>query len=224
MFKQGSASDVAQYAKEAERNYVIQKNDYLSIDVYTNGGERIIDPDYKLLKDIPNLNTTVLPDLKYLVNADGQAKFPMIDLIKVEGLTLLDAEALLQKEYAKFYEKPFVKLEYANKRVVVLGAVGGQVIPLANENMTLVEVLALAKGLPNDGKAHNIRVLRGEQVFIADLSTIDGYRKNNVLMQHGDVLYVEPVRRPFAEGLRDYGPVLTLVTSFTTLIIVLIGL
>jgi polysaccharide export outer membrane protein len=106
----------------------------------------------------------------------------------------------------------------------VLGAPGGQVIPLVNENIRLVEVLALAKGLNNDAKAHNIRILRGDTVFVADLSTFDGYIKNNISIQPGDVIYVEPIRKPFTEGLRDYGPILSIVTTLTTLVVVIYGL
>jgi polysaccharide biosynthesis/export protein len=224
MFKTGETSKIEQYTKEAERNYIIQVNDYLSLDVFTNDGERIIDPDFKLLKDLPSQTTNLRPQFNYLVNAEGKTKFPLVGLIKVDGMRLVDAESILQKEYSRFYEKPFVRLSYTNKRVFVLGAPGGQVIPLANENMTLVEILALAKGMPNDAKAHNIRVLRGNQTFVADLSTIEGFTKGNMLMAHGDVVYVEPVRRPFVEGLRDYGPALTLLTSVTTLVVVIIGL
>lgn len=224
MFKTGEDTKIEQYTKEAERNYVIQKNDYLSLDVFTNDGERIIDPDYKLLKDLPTQAGVLRPQFNYLVNSEGMTKFPLIGLIKIEGMRLIEAETIVQKEYARFYEKPFVQLSYKNKRVIVLGATGGQVIPLANENMTLVEILALAKGLPNDAKAHNIRILRGDQAFVADLSTIEGFTKGNMLVAHGDVIYIEPVRRPFVEGLRDYGPVLTLLTSLTTLVVVIIGL
>jgi len=224
MFTTEGGAALEQHTREAEKNYVIQKNDYLTLQVFTNDGERIIDPDYKLLEDMPSQNVSTRPSLRFLVNDEGVVKFPMLGPIKVEGLLLRDAEALLQKEYARFYEKPFVALQYDNKRVVVLGAPGGQVIPLANENIKLVEVLALAKGLPNDSKAKNIRVLRGDKVFVADLSTVDGYIKSNMVMENGDVVYVEPVRRPFAEGVRDYGPALSILTSISTLVIVLIGL
>ena len=115
-------------------------------------------------------------------------------------------------------------LQYTNKRVIVLGAPGGQVIPLTNENIRLVEVLALAKGFNNDAKSHNIRVLRGDQVFVADLSTFDGYVKNNIPIQPGDIVYVEPIRKPLTEGLRDYGPILSIITTLTTLIVVIFGL
>lgn len=221
MFKINDQSQVAQYTREAERNYVVQKNDLLNLRVYTSDGEMIIDPDLKLLKEIPPQVANIRPDPSYLVDINGVVKLPMIGEIKLEGLTIRQAEEMLQKEYAKFYTNPFIILQYGNKRVVVLGAVGGQVIPLVNENTSLVEVLALATGLNNDSKAQNIRVIRNEQVFVADLSTLEGYKLSNMIMQPGDIVYVEPVRRPALEALRDYGPLVSILTSLTTLIVVL---
>jgi polysaccharide export outer membrane protein len=202
-------------------NYIIQENDYLQLDVYTNKGERIIDPDLELTKDLGNQNLNTRPVPSYLVDINGVAKFPMVGEIKVAGMTIRQAEEVLQKAYTLFYQDAYVILKYINKRVIVLGAMGGQVIPLSNENIKLIEVLALAKGISNDAKAHNIRVLRDDQVFVADLSTIDGYLKNNLAMEPGDIVYVEPVRRPVSEGLRDYGLILSMVTSLTTLVIVI---
>jgi polysaccharide export outer membrane protein len=225
MFKVPEGGAVKQVVKETERNYIIQKNDYLKLDVYTNSGERIIDPDRQLLKDMPNANAMMNQTKpNYLVNVDGIVKLPMIGEHKVEGLTIRQAEAMIQSEYAKFYKDPFAILEYTNKRVIVLGSPGGKVIPLLNENITLVEILALAEGVDNNARATNIRVLRGEEVFVADFSTFDGYQKANMIMQHGDVVYIEPIRRPFVEGARDYGQILSLGISITTLIVVLFGL
>jgi polysaccharide export outer membrane protein len=224
MFKVPEETILKQQADEAQRNYVIQPDDYLKLAVYTNKGERIIDPDLELLKEMPVQNGVVKPDPSYLVDIHGVAKFPMVGELKVEGLTIRQAEELIQKEYTKFYTDPFVTLQYTNKRVILLGSPGGAVIPLVNENVTLVEILALGKGIDNFGKAHNIRVLRGEEFYLIDLSTIDGYRKGNMIMQHGDIVYVEPVRRPVSEAVRDYGPLLSLGISISTLIIVLIGL
>ena len=206
----------------AEKNYTIQKNDLLQLEVYTNRGERLIDPEAVLMKDRP-VPTTDSPKT-FLVNIDGKIQFPMIDEIKIEGLTIRQAEEFLQQEYSKFYQQPFTILKFANKRVTVLGAPGGQVIPLTNENMRLTEVLALAKGVSNDAKANNIRVLRGKDLFVADLSTYEGYQKDNMIIEPGDIVYVEPIRRPLSEGLRDYGPAISIITSLTTLIVVIVGL
>jgi polysaccharide export outer membrane protein len=224
MFKVTDPASLKIPAEEAEKNYVIQKNDYLKLDVYTSNGERIVDPDLKLLKDMPVQNIMTRPDPDYLVDIHGVVKLPMVGEQKLEGLTIRKAEEVLQKEYANFYKDPFVTLQYTNKRVIVLGAPGGKVIPLVNENVTLVEILALANGIDNNAKAQNIRILRGNQFFVADLTTLDGFTKANMIMQHGDIVYVEPVRRPVSEAARDYGPLLSLGISITTLIVVLIGL
>ncbi|HET9053013.1 MAG TPA: polysaccharide biosynthesis/export family protein [Cyclobacteriaceae bacterium] len=224
MFKVPQQAVIKQQAEEAQRNYAIQPNDYLKLAVYTNKGERIIDPDLELYKDIPPQTGNMKPDPSYLVDVNGVVKLPKVGELKLQGLTIRQAEEMLQQEFAKFYTQPFVTLQYTNKRVILLGSPGGAVLPLVNENVTLAEILALGKGIDNFGKAHNIRVLRGEAFFVVDFSTLEGYRKGNMIMQHGDIVYVEPVRRPVSEAVRDYGPLLSLAVSISTLIIVLIGL
>ncbi len=224
MFKVPEGYELRQEAQRAERNYIIQKNDYLQLEVYTNKGERIIDPDLELTKNLNNQNVVTKPIPTYLVDIQGQAKVPMVGEIKIEGLSIRQAEEILQKSYSSYYMDAFVILKYTNKRVIVLGAPGGQVIPLLNENVHLAEILALAKGVDNNAMAHNIRVLRGNQVFVADLSTVEGYTKNNIAIEPGDIVYVEPIRRPVSEAFRDYGPILSVITSLTTLIVVIVGL
>ncbi len=206
---------------EVETNYIIQKNDFLTLEVYTNQGEKIVDPNLESFKE-GNTQSNVNSNAPlYLVDVNGVVKFPLIKELKLEGLNIRQAEEVLQKAYEKFYQQSFVVLGFNNKRVIVLGAPGGQVIPLPNENMRLTEVLALAKGITEDARANNIRVIRDDKVFIADLSNFDGYQTNNLVMHPGDVIYVEPVRRPFIEALRDYSPVITIVTSLATLIFIM---
>jgi polysaccharide export outer membrane protein len=211
---------VAKESSAAEVNYRIQKNDLLTLQVYTNQGERIVDPNLESF----NTASSGTEDVNvpyYLVDVQGLVKFPLIDALNIEGLTIRQAEEILQKTYEKFYQQPFVVLEFLNKRVIVLGAPGGQVVPLANENMRLTEVLALAKGITPEARANNIRVIRADKIFIADLSNFRNYEVNNMVMQPGDVIYIEPVRRPFIEGLRDYSPVISIVTSLATLVFII---
>jgi polysaccharide export outer membrane protein len=218
------ASQMQQQAAITEKTYLIQPNDYLSLEVFSNKGERIIDPNAELLKETGNINqANVRPKLTYLVNPDGTAKFPMVDLVKVDNLSLLEAEKILQQKYNEFYKDCFVSLRFENKRVILLGATGGQVIPLVNQNVTLVEALALAKGLNNDAKADNIKVIRGDQVFFIDMSTIEGYRAGNLIVQPGDIIYVEPIRRPLVEAFKDYSIVASIFLSLASIVIVLVS-
>jgi polysaccharide biosynthesis/export protein len=223
MFKAENASPepIKKEALDVERNYTIQKNDYLKLDVFTNNGERLIDPNPDMSQTAGGTQNSVnKKEFNFLVDLNGVAKFPMVGELKLEGLTLRQAEEILQKEYLRFFKEPFVILTYSNKRVIVLGATGGQVIPLTNQNIHLAEVLALAKGLDNLAKAHAIRVLRRDTFYQVDFSTIEGYRTGNLLIEPGDIVYVEPIRRPFAEGLRDNIGLFSLIVSLSSLLII----
>lgn len=215
------AEAVKKEAFSAEKNYVIQKNDVLSLRVYTNKGEQLIDPNPELSVESGSAQSTQKEGVKCLVDMQGIVKLPMVGELKLEGLTLRQAEEITQKEYENFFQGSFVMLGFTNKRVIVLGAPGGQVIPLANENTSLVEVLALAKGIDNFSKAHNIRLIRGENVYMVDFSTIQGFQSGNILVEPGDIVYVEPVRRPFTEGLRDNATFLSLIVSIASLIVII---
>ena len=221
MFKSTETASTEKLKKEVlgtEKNFEIAKNDRLTIEVYSNGGERLIDNNPELSKINPNTQSSNEDEPTYQIDLNGLIKLPLVKEVKLEGLTLKQAEEVLQKEYAKFFKDPFVKLSFANKRVILLGALGGQVITLENENTTLVEVLALGKGLDNNAKAQNMRLIRGDKVYEIDFSTIDGFMNGNMLIQSGDVVYVEPVRRPFTEALRDYSGVFSILISLVTLI------
>ncbi|WP_246164232.1 polysaccharide biosynthesis/export family protein [Xanthovirga aplysinae] len=146
----------------ANQNYLIQSNDYLEIEVYTRNGERIIDPDFELTASVANNNMLNRGKEKYMVRTDGFANLPLIGEIKLAGLTLEQANTLLQDKYDNYYKDSFVQTKYVNKRVTVLGAGGGKVIPLENENTTLIEILALYGGLDNTSKGNNIRLIRGD--------------------------------------------------------------
>ena len=206
----------------AESNYMIQVNDVLDIRVFTNEGERIIDPDYALQEDLKNANVR-REETYYLVEKDGIIKIPMVGPVTLKGLTLHEAEALLEKKFSEFYKEPYVSIQFENKRVVVLGQPGGQVIKLENEDMDLLEVLALAGGLDEDSKAQNIRLIRGNlknpEVQVIDLSTIEGMMKADLKVYSGDIIYVEPVVRGFSKGTRDFLPFVSVFASIIAIIV-----
>jgi polysaccharide export outer membrane protein len=206
----------------AERNYKIQINDKLDIRVYTNEGERIIDPDYVLQEEIRNSNVE-REKVQYYVEKDGMVKIPMIGPVRLVDLTIREAESLLEEKFSGFYKEPYVVVKFTNKRVIVLGKLGGQVIPLENEDMSLIEVLALAGGLEEDSKAQNIRLIRGDlknpEVQIIDLSTIEGMMKADLKIYSGDIIYVEPVVRGFAQGTREFLPIVSVLASLVAIIV-----
>ncbi|WP_125921713.1 polysaccharide biosynthesis/export family protein [Hymenobacter lapidarius] len=166
----------------------------------------------------------------FLVQADGTVVLPMVNRVRVNGLTLLEADSMLAIRYNEFYKESFVTTRVTNNRVIILGATSGQVIPLNNDNMNLLEVLALAGGVDgaggasalyrNGGRVNNIRIIRGDlknpRVQQIDLSTLDGMRRANLQVEPNDVIYVEPIRRPLLDALVDAGPILSLSSLVLT--------
>ncbi|MGC4021609.1 MAG: polysaccharide biosynthesis/export family protein [Cyclobacteriaceae bacterium] len=217
-------------AVSTQKNYVLQKNDRLRLEIYSNNGERLIDPNPDMtgavVKAQPKGQTSNSNEeqgneqYSYLVDNNGLTKLPMIGDIKLEGLTLHQAEEIIQKEYSKFFKDPFVLLSYVNKRVIVLGAPGGHVIPLVNQNVTVAEILALAKGIDNNARADRIKLVRNNHVYQLDFSTIKGFTEGNMIVEPEDIIYVEPIRRPFSESLRDNYFLIYAFSSLITIILV----
>ena len=232
------------------RNYLIQPNDFLSVRVNTNKGERILDPNGELQFGQPSGATPgrgsgggtartgggqaaggATAGSEFLVQADGTVVLPLLNRVKVSGLSLLQVDSVLQVRYNEYYKEPFVTTRVTNNRIFMLGSTGGQVISLANDNMNLIEVLAQAGGLDGGGggggggfyryggKASNILIIRGNlknpRIQQVDLTTLEGMRRANLQMEPNDIVYVEPVHRPVLETLADAAPII----SFTSLVL-----
>jgi protein involved in polysaccharide export with SLBB domain len=236
------------------RNYTIHPNDLLNIQVFTNNGEKLIDPNGQLQfgpagigggsvsSQTPVVSSGgtgsssggapgVVPgSTQYVVQADGTVHLPLVNRVSVQGLSLIQVDSVLKISYSKYYKEPFIKTAVTNNRVIILGAPGGRVINLANDNMNLLEVLALAGGpdggggggggtgiARNGGRIDNIRIIRGDlknpQVQFINLNTLEGMRRGNLQIEPNDIIYIQPVRRPLIDNLADAAPVLGLVST-----------
>ncbi|WP_421763227.1 polysaccharide biosynthesis/export family protein [Ekhidna sp.] len=212
--------DLSRVTNDVESNYELAPNDALLLDVFTNEGERLIDPNMEMIGGSGQQQGQFKDRFQYIIQADGIVTFPMIGDLNLEGYTLFEAERIIAEKFDSVYKGSFVKLRITNRRAFVLGAPGGQVVPIPNENTSIIEVLASAQGLDMGAKAQNIKLIRGEDVFRINLSTISGMKQTNMLVAPGDIIYVEPWRRPWLETLRDVSPALSLVSSVLTLIVV----
>ncbi len=209
-----------QYSKNPDStkivDYKISPNDILQFNMYTNDGFKLI--------DITSLNSAnasyhINVEIPYLVESDGNVKLPILGRKNLSGLTMREAELMLEESYASFYVKPFIELTLLNRRVIVFpGSAGNaKVIPLANNNTTLIEALALAGGISEDGKAKMVKLIRQsgtkQDVYKIDLSTIAGLRLGGTVLQAGDIIYVEPRRKYSSKLLQEVAPIVSLLAS-----------
>lgn len=204
--------------------YRIAPNDIVGFSVYTNDGFKLIDLTTNIAAfsgiGTGNVNFNAYNGaIQFPVQPDGQVKLPIIGKVKISGLTVREAAKMLEEEYATYYNKPFVVLRVINRRVLVFPGVGGagRVINIENENTTLIEALALAGGIATSGKARKIKLIRGDtrnpQVMLIDLSTVEGMKQSNLMLQANDIIYVEPVPRITQEILAQITPIVGIITS-----------
>lgn len=227
MFKAKYSTHVDSIQKQiaqAEKNYTIQKNDYLTIQVFTNNGERIVDPDFELSRQGGIIQRSFDPP-KYLVRDDGFAKLPLIGNMYVVGFTFYQLDSILSIGYSKYYESPFVVSKLLNKRVIVMGPLGGKVIPLENENVNLIEIIALYGGINQTGKSYNIKLIRGDlknpDVSVIDLSTIAGMKAANLSIEPNDIVYIETQRKIISESIAEISPIISIISTVLFTIILL---
>jgi polysaccharide export outer membrane protein len=213
--------------------YRIAPNDILGFSVYSNDGQKLVDlttVSSSLTTTTGNNQNNQRTLIPFTVEPDGNVKLPIIGKVKIKDYTVRDAEKMLEQQYSTYYVKPFVTLQVLNRRVMVFPGSGGtgRVIDIINENTTLIEALAMAGGLAQTGKAYKIKLIRGDtrnpQVMLIDLSTIEGMKQSNLMLQANDIIYVEPVPRVSQEILSQITPIVGILTSLLLVYNIVVGL
>jgi polysaccharide export outer membrane protein len=94
--------------------------------------------------------------------------------------------------------------------------------------MNLIEVIALAGGANNTARVGNIRLIRGDlqkpEVYLIDLSTVEGMTRSTLQVKANDIIYIEPVSKPLRESISDIAPVLGLFSSLVSVASIIVFL
>jgi polysaccharide export outer membrane protein len=217
-------------------NYKISPNDFLNMRLFSNNGFHLIDligqgggSSGGATGGTTSATSSVSAGVDYLVESDGTVDLPEIRKIQVAGLTIREATEKLEKIYSQYYLKPYILLSVDNRRVIVFPGDPGtaRIIPLINNNTTVIEALAMAGGLTESGKAREIKLIRGDpanpKIYKIDLSTISGIKDGNTILQANDIIYVTPQRRPTLVLIERVTPILAGITSILLTIVLITG-
>ncbi len=215
-------------ANQSKNEYIIGLDDIIQFQFYTNKGLMVLDIASGS-GDVSNnaaVNINRVQDINYVIGADSLVKLPYINMVNLVGKSIREAEKYLEDMYGDFYVDPFVQISVVNKRVLVFPGSGAEakVVYLNNNNTTLLEVIALAGGLAERGRASKIKLYRetetGRKVYLIDLSTIEGLAYTDLVVQNGDYIYVEPVPEIGQEVLQEIAPVISIISSAAVVITV----
>jgi polysaccharide biosynthesis/export protein len=179
----------------------IQKDDWLSIQVYSAATSEKVDQLY-------NLPTLVSASGNpsgggFLVDIRGNIEYPRLGTIHAEGLTKQELADIIKKkltEPVELLRDPTVIIRFLNYKITVLGQVGKEgMITIPGEKVTILEALGLAGGINDFGKKDRVRVLREvdghRETGYVDITSDSLFKSPYYNLLQNDVLFVEPTKQ-----------------------------
>ena len=207
--------------------YIIKPGDRIQFQAYTNIGFNQIQtvvPTFEGGGGASGTAGTGTINKGYLVTTDGMIKLPIVGSFQIAGLSVPQAEDSLEQRVKVYYKDPVVTLNVTNRKIYVYTGSSGTatVLDLEEENVTLFEAITMAGGIVEQGKAYQVKVVRGPlsdpQIALYDLSTVEGMKKADIIIQPDDIIYVEPTTRFAAGLLKELGPYLGLLSAITSMV------
>jgi len=188
--------------------YKIQSHDRLSIITYKH----------------PELSTNAIGGLgaSILVTADGTIRLPLINNVKVAGLTQPEAQRKIELLFREYLKHPSVQLEVLNKRAFILGEVQRPgPIELRNEQIPLLQLISIAGDLTTKADRESIMILKNYgnsvQTKVISLTDTNSIKSANQMIRPNDIVYVLPKDMSiFNNKVNEINPVFQLISNALT--------
>jgi len=205
---QGSQKELTTEIENIKFEYKIQPYDRISIIVYKH----------------PELSSTTIGNAQYergiLVNSKGFLRLPLIKKIHIAGLSQTEAEEKISDAYRTYLKHPDIQIEVINKRAYVIGEVNqpGEV-PLLNERLTLLQILAKAGDMTDSANRSSILILKNGQLSkihskIVNLTDANAIVTANLMIEPNDIVYVMPNgMKAFNTKVNEISPVFQLISN-----------
>ncbi|MDF2379949.1 polysaccharide biosynthesis/export family protein [Nostoc ellipsosporum NOK] len=182
----------------------IQKNDLLSIQVYSDATRPEVDALYNLPGAGASGSGGQVPGPSgFLVDPDGNIQYPRLGVFHAEGLTkkqLADEIVKRLTSPVELLHNPTVIIRFLNFKVSVIGEVNSQgPFTLPNEKVTILDAIALAGGMTDFGRKEKVKVLRERdgrtEIGNIDLSSDSLFHSPYYNLMQNDIVFVEPTRQ-----------------------------
>ena len=165
----------------------------------------------------------------YFVDQDGNIDFPLAGKIKLEGLTLIEAQTSILNAVKPYITDAVVNIRFLNLKVTVLGEVNRPgTIRLSNKRVTILEALGLAGDLTLYANRTNLLLMREKDGIRTynrlDLQSKDIFTSEFFYLQQNDVIYVEPVRARIATVADPVTRIVSYVTAGLSIVTLIVAL
>jgi polysaccharide biosynthesis/export protein len=199
-----NVTDSAAKANVALPELRIQKDDLLSIQIYSASTRPEVDAIYNLsqVSSTPSGQSSASPSPGFLVDGKGNIQHPKLGQIHAEGLTREELSVQIQKrltEPVKLLEDPTVIIRFLNLKVTVIGEVNRQgSVTIQSERITILEAIGLSGGL-TDYAEKTVKVVREtdgkREIGTVDLSSKTIFESPYYALRQNDLVIVDPVAK-----------------------------
>jgi Periplasmic protein involved in polysaccharide export len=171
-------------------------------------------------------NTSGASSGGFLVDKKGNITVYKLGTIHVEGLTRAELKYRLEKDLAPYLKDAVVTIRFLSNRITLLGEVAKPgVVTMPNEQISLLEAIALSGDLTFTGRRDNILVIReteaGKQFKRLNLSDNSIFYSPFYYLKPDDVVYVEPTKAKIKNGNQNqqiFGFILSGLSIFITIL------
>ena len=136
----------------------------------------------------------------YLVDKEGNIRFPVIGTVHVAGLTKTEISAKLESLISKYVDNPLVNVQLLNFKITLMGDFNRPgTYSIKNDRVSILDAIGMAGDLQMTAKRTNIMVIREnngkKEVHRMDITSPDIFESPCFYLRQNDVVYVEPIER-----------------------------
>lgn len=165
----------------------------------------------------------------YLVTPQGNITMPILNEIKVGGLTPSNAEIKIKERLINegYLVNPTVQVRVLNNKFTILGEVNSPgVIPFNEESISLLDAIGLARDLTYSAIRKDVKLIReldGKRiVYHIDLTTTSWMSNPDFRIRQNDVIVVTPNKLKVNSGGLIKDPIQLLGISASLLAVILL--
>lgn len=203
------------YEKGVYTQYKLQANDEIVVRVVSSDLETV-----RLFSDGNSTNTNYA--YSYRVYEDGTVDVPFLAKVPVAGLTLNEAEQVMDSLMKEYVSDAFVKLALTTGTFCVIGDAGRGYFPIYKERMTIYQALALCGGINETADFSKVKILRKvngkTEIKEFDIRTKSIIDSEYYYVYPNDVIYLDVSQRRFW-GVSSYAAFIGMVSSTLSLFV-----
>jgi polysaccharide export outer membrane protein len=154
--------------------------------------------------DVLNIEVWRVADLSrsVTVRPDGRISMPVVGDLDAIGLSLVQLKELLTQKFSDYVWNPQVSISiqtFGGRKFIILGEIRGPGVYRYQQDISLVEAIALAGGFKEFSKTGKIMIIRGDirkqpQVKIISANMNNFFKKGmlteNLTILSNDIIYV----------------------------------